>query len=196
MWIRKIDRDLNRGVDIPMPTQAVSNEEFMPRPQNRAAEAARVAHRRDGRTALAQAQRRSPHVHGQLARPRHLLRRFEPRLRQGVRRRRGGDVGARRDRREVPEERVLHHGRAGALHQRHRAELPQQRDRAQHGLQSQGRRGELRLQELRQGDVLRQRHEHAGHLRRAEPREPARRPTAACSKARSATAASRSCRAG
>jgi uncharacterized protein len=34
MWIRKIDRDLSRGVDTPMPTQAVSNEEFIPRPQN------------------------------------------------------------------------------------------------------------------------------------------------------------------
>jgi uncharacterized protein len=33
MWIRKIDRDLARGVDTPLPTQAVSNEEFIPRPQ-------------------------------------------------------------------------------------------------------------------------------------------------------------------
>ncbi len=33
MWIRKIDRDLRRDVDSPMPTQAVSNEEFIPRPQ-------------------------------------------------------------------------------------------------------------------------------------------------------------------
>src|SRR5262249_4495174 len=34
MWIRKIQRDLKRGVDSPMPTQVVSNEEFTPRPQN------------------------------------------------------------------------------------------------------------------------------------------------------------------
>jgi len=34
MWIRKIERDLRRGVDSPMPTQVVSNEEFIPRPQN------------------------------------------------------------------------------------------------------------------------------------------------------------------
>jgi predicted TIM-barrel fold metal-dependent hydrolase len=34
MWIRKIDRDLKKGVDSPLPTQVVSNEEFVPRPQN------------------------------------------------------------------------------------------------------------------------------------------------------------------
>ena len=33
MWIRKADRDNKKGVDSPMPTQAVSNEEFEPRPQ-------------------------------------------------------------------------------------------------------------------------------------------------------------------
>ena len=33
MWIRKITRDLTKGIDSPMPTQAVSNEEFYPRPQ-------------------------------------------------------------------------------------------------------------------------------------------------------------------
>ena len=34
MWIRKADRDVNKGVDSPMPTQLVSNEEFVPRPQS------------------------------------------------------------------------------------------------------------------------------------------------------------------
>jgi predicted TIM-barrel fold metal-dependent hydrolase len=34
MWIRKAQRDKNRGVDSPVPTQVVSNEEFIPRPQN------------------------------------------------------------------------------------------------------------------------------------------------------------------
>src|SRR2546428_10721833 len=34
MWIRKALRDLKKGVDTPMPTQAVSNEEFIPRPQS------------------------------------------------------------------------------------------------------------------------------------------------------------------
>jgi predicted TIM-barrel fold metal-dependent hydrolase len=33
MWIRKGLRDANKGVDSPMPTQLVSNEEFAPRPQ-------------------------------------------------------------------------------------------------------------------------------------------------------------------
>jgi predicted TIM-barrel fold metal-dependent hydrolase len=36
MWIRKALRDLKKGVDSPMPTQAVSNEEFIPRPQSQA----------------------------------------------------------------------------------------------------------------------------------------------------------------
>jgi predicted TIM-barrel fold metal-dependent hydrolase len=34
MWIPKWQRDRNRGVDSPIPTQVVSNEEFLPRPQN------------------------------------------------------------------------------------------------------------------------------------------------------------------
>jgi predicted TIM-barrel fold metal-dependent hydrolase len=34
MWIRKALRDQKKGVDSPMPTQAVSNEEFLPRPQS------------------------------------------------------------------------------------------------------------------------------------------------------------------
>lgn len=35
MWIPKWQRDQQNGVDSPVPTQAVSNEEFIPRPQNR-----------------------------------------------------------------------------------------------------------------------------------------------------------------
>jgi predicted TIM-barrel fold metal-dependent hydrolase len=34
MWVRKVQRDQKKGVDSPMPTQVVSNEEFIPRPQN------------------------------------------------------------------------------------------------------------------------------------------------------------------
>jgi predicted TIM-barrel fold metal-dependent hydrolase len=34
MWIPKAVRDMRKGVDSPMPTQAVSNEEFIPRPQS------------------------------------------------------------------------------------------------------------------------------------------------------------------
>jgi predicted TIM-barrel fold metal-dependent hydrolase len=33
MWIRKVERDRALGVDSPIPTQVVSNEEFLPRPQ-------------------------------------------------------------------------------------------------------------------------------------------------------------------
>ncbi len=43
MWIRKMQRDLRKGVDSPVPTQIVSNEEFIPRPQNEAQK--RVEHR-------------------------------------------------------------------------------------------------------------------------------------------------------
>lgn len=35
MWIRKWVRDRKKGIDSPMPTQVVSNEEFTPRPQSR-----------------------------------------------------------------------------------------------------------------------------------------------------------------
>lgn len=35
MWVRKFQRDEAKGVDSPIPTQVVSNEEFVPRPQNR-----------------------------------------------------------------------------------------------------------------------------------------------------------------
>ena len=37
MWIRKALRDIKKGVDSPMPTQVVSNEEFIParRPRSR-----------------------------------------------------------------------------------------------------------------------------------------------------------------
>ena len=34
MWIPKWERDRQKGVDSPIPTQVVSNEEFIPRPQN------------------------------------------------------------------------------------------------------------------------------------------------------------------
>jgi len=36
MWVPKWQRDRAQGVDSPMPTQVVSNEEFIPRPQNAA----------------------------------------------------------------------------------------------------------------------------------------------------------------
>jgi hypothetical protein len=35
MWVPKWQRDRKQGVDSPVPTQAVSNEEFIPRPQNK-----------------------------------------------------------------------------------------------------------------------------------------------------------------
>ncbi len=33
MWVRKWERDQKQGVDSPIPTQVLSNEEFIPRPQ-------------------------------------------------------------------------------------------------------------------------------------------------------------------
>lgn len=35
MWVRKWERDQQLGVDSPVPTQALSNEEYIPRPQNK-----------------------------------------------------------------------------------------------------------------------------------------------------------------
>src|SRR5262245_51701945 len=35
MWIPKFKRDERKGVDSPIPTQVVSNEEFIPRPQHK-----------------------------------------------------------------------------------------------------------------------------------------------------------------
>src|SRR6185369_14058266 len=35
MWIPKWLRDRKKGVDSPLPTQVVSNEEFIPRPQTK-----------------------------------------------------------------------------------------------------------------------------------------------------------------
>ena len=35
MWVPKWQRDQQHGIDSPIPTQPVSNEEFIPRPQNR-----------------------------------------------------------------------------------------------------------------------------------------------------------------
>ena len=35
MWIPKWKRDEKNGVDSPVPTQVLSNEEFIPRPQNK-----------------------------------------------------------------------------------------------------------------------------------------------------------------
>src|SRR5262245_814768 len=34
MWVPKWQRDRAKGVESPVPTQVVSNEEFIPRPQN------------------------------------------------------------------------------------------------------------------------------------------------------------------
>lgn len=42
MWVPKYVRDAKKGVDSPVPTQVVSNEEFIPRPQN--AKQQRVEH--------------------------------------------------------------------------------------------------------------------------------------------------------
>ena len=35
MWVPKYERDERKGVDTPVPTQVVSNEEILPRPQHR-----------------------------------------------------------------------------------------------------------------------------------------------------------------
>ena len=168
MWIPKWQRDRKKGVDSPMPTQVVSNEEFIPRPQTK------------------QAEDRSKYLIGAMAEEKAkklgMDRRSFMASSMGMAtcflasnmvygkllgRRRSRDARARRRRGEVAQGRILHHRRADALHQRPGDRLPQRRVRQEHGLQARERRRGLRLPELRQGDVLRQRNEHDRHLRRA-----------------------------
>ena len=167
MWIPKWKRDRKKGVDSPIPTQVVSNEEFIPRPQNEKqkqvevliGELAEEKSRKLGMErrvfmassmGMATAFLASNMVYGNL-----------------LGRRRGRDAGAGRPRGEMAQGRVLHLRRADALHRRPGHRLPQHGVRPQHGLQAQERRGSLQLPQFRQGDVLRQRDEHGRHLRRA-----------------------------
>ena len=102
MWIRKIERDLKKGVDSPLPTQVVSNEEFMPRPQTERQKQVEAPDRRDGRSARQEARHGPPRLHG--APPWASPPASSPPTRSTARllgRRRGRDLRAGRDRREV-----------------------------------------------------------------------------------------------
>ena len=96
MWIPKWLRDLKKGVDSPMPTQVVSNEEFIPRPQTQAQKTGRVPDRRDGRGEGQEARHGAPRLHGQHDGHGHLLSGQQHGLRQVLGRRRRSRPGSRR----------------------------------------------------------------------------------------------------
>ena len=81
MWIPKGLRDVKKGVDSPMPTQVVSNEEFIPRPQNRQQKQVEhlIGEMSDERAKKLGLERRD--FHAQLDGPGDLL----PGLKQGLR---------------------------------------------------------------------------------------------------------------
>ena len=126
MWIPKWQRDRARGVDSPVPTQVVSNEEFIPRPQN------------------AQ-QKQVEHLIGEMADEKvEEAGHGPPRAswpaswawpplswRSNMVYGNHWDVDEAEtlepaaDRGEVSQGRILHHRRAGPLHQRPRPRLPQ-----------------------------------------------------------------------
>ena len=116
MWVRKWERDQKKGVDSPIPTQVLSNEEFIPRPQTKD-------------------QKQWESLIGELAEEKSkklgMDRRDFMRTSMGMAtaflasnmvygpqlgRRRGRDAGAGRQRGEMAQGRILHHGRADALH--------------------------------------------------------------------------------
>jgi hypothetical protein len=144
MWIPKWVRDRKKGVDSPVPTQVVSNEEFIPRPQNnkqKQVEAliGRLAEEKSRKLGmdrrafmassmgLATAFWASNQVYGNFWEVEEVET-LEPAAHEGG---------------EVAQGRVLHHGRPDPLHQRPAAELPEHGVRPQHGLQAQERHRRL-----------------------------------------------------
>ena len=176
MWIPKWQRDRDRGVDSPVPTQVVSNEEFIPRPQNdeqkqverligEMAEENSKKLGMDRRAYLASSMGMADRVPG----PEHGLRQLlgrgpEARRSSRRRRRRSGpraSTSSSTCRRTSPT--ALPLGFRNAEFVRNM------------GFKLKERRRRLRVPELRQGDVLRQRDEHARDLRRAGQGDHARR---------------------
>ena len=99
MWIPKWLRDRKKGVDSAMPTQVVSNEEFIPRPQTKQAKAGRIPDQHHGRGEGQAPGHGTPRLHGQQHGPGHLLPGQQQGLRQllGRQRRRDARAGAYED---------------------------------------------------------------------------------------------------
>ncbi len=171
MWIPKWQRDQQFGIDSPVPTQAVSNEEFIPRPQT---------------TQQRQWESLIQELAEEKSRKLGMQRRDFLRTSMGMATAflasnmvygpnwdvdAGGNARTGRDRREVSQGRVLHHGRTDPLHRRRGHRISQGRVRPQHGLRSERQSRCLQLRQLRQGDLLRQRNQHGRDLRSSGPRD-------------------------
>ena len=195
MWIRKKQRDIKKGVDSPVPTQVVSNEEFIPRPQT-PQQAGRAPDRRDGRGEREEARHGPPRLHGQLHGPGHLLPRHQHGLRHNY-----WDVDEAETLEPAATDEKWPKGEYFIIdvqaHFTNGVALGFRNDgvRQEHGLQSQERCRGLQLPELRQGDVLRQRNHHGRDLRRARQGETARRQGQGARRAQAAVGR-QSCRAG
>ena len=63
MWVPKWQRDQDQGVDSPIPTQVVSNEEFVPRPQTKHTEAMGRADCRPCRREIEEGGNAAPRLH-------------------------------------------------------------------------------------------------------------------------------------
>src|SRR5437868_5186548 len=104
MWIRKFERDRNKGVTSPVPTQILSTS------AERSAKACRTFDRRNVGAESQEAGHGSPQVHGHFHGPGHLFFRDEYGVWQGFRRGRSGDHGRGSYRREVAEGRIFRDG--------------------------------------------------------------------------------------
>ena len=82
MWIRKRDSRLKKGVESPMPTQVVSNEEFNPRPQNEKQKQVEHLIGEMGEERAKKLGHASPRLHAHLDGVGHGLPGDEPGLRQ------------------------------------------------------------------------------------------------------------------
>ena len=101
MWIRKGDRDRAAGVDSPIPTQVVSNEEFIPRPQTEKQKQVEKLTMEMGDGSREEAEHVAPRVHGLVARHHDRAARAEQSVRTGVGHRPGRAVRARGRRAEA-----------------------------------------------------------------------------------------------
>ena len=137
MWVPKWQRDRAKGVESPMPTQVVSNEEFIPRPQN---DEQKKVERLIGEMSEENSKKLGMDRRAYLASSMGIAAAF---LAQNTVYGNYWDVDQKEalepadNGGEVAQGRVLHHRRAGALHQRITDRLSRLRDLSQHGVQAQ-----------------------------------------------------------
>ena len=156
-----------KGVDSPVPTQVVSNEEFIPRPQN---DQQKQVEALIGAMAEEKSKKLGMDRRAFMASSMGLATAF---LASNMVYGNYWDVDEAETLEPAASEEKWPKGEYFIIDvQTHftngaRPRLPQHGVRQEHGLQAQERRRSLRLPQLRQGDVLRQRDEHGRDLRRA-----------------------------